>query len=198
MIKALILDADGVVINKKHSFSKKMAEDLEVPMQEILPFFENEFVPCVLGKADLKEEVQKYFAKWKWQKSVEEFLKFWFQTEHSIDNQLINRVSNLKNQGIQLFLASNQERYRADYITHDMEFEKVFNKMFFSCQLGYAKPQREFWECVYNHMGDIPKNQILFWDDDAENVESAKEFGFHAELYKNFPEFESIMASKYA
>lgn len=54
-----------------------------------------------------------------------------------------------------------------------MEFTKNFDSVFCSCELGYKKPQREFYEKIL-HILDVAADEILYFDDATENIESAK------------------------
>ena len=78
-----------------------------------------------------------------------------------------------------------------------MNFGKVFDKIFSSAFIGYKKPAVIFFEKVYKeiqHSQKIQKDRILFWDDEQKNVDAARQFGFHAELYKNIAHFEKKIA----
>jgi putative hydrolase of the HAD superfamily len=88
MIQLVILDADGVLIHAER-FSKQLERDYRITTQITEPFFSGPFKECLIGKADLKEELGPYLKKWGWQKSVEEFLDYWFTAEHKIDQSLI-------------------------------------------------------------------------------------------------------------
>lgn len=55
MIKAIIFDTDGMTVNSE-MFSVQFNKDYGVPMDNLLPFFKNEFQPCLVGKADLKND----------------------------------------------------------------------------------------------------------------------------------------------
>lgn len=63
MIKAILSDCAGVVINDPNPFSKVLAEKYNIPYEEILPFFKNDFQPCLTSHADLKEVIQPYMAR---------------------------------------------------------------------------------------------------------------------------------------
>lgn len=43
MPRVILIDGDGVVINKPMVFSQLLARDHNIPMDLILPFFKNEF-----------------------------------------------------------------------------------------------------------------------------------------------------------
>ena len=60
-IKALLLDADGVVIKKHKYFSARLKEEFGkvIPKDSEIKFFAREYKLCAVGKADLKKELSK-------------------------------------------------------------------------------------------------------------------------------------------
>lgn len=160
MIKTIILDADGVVLNRPMMFSERYSREFNIPYDKILPFFENDFVTCIKGQADLKEKIKPYLADWRWNKSVDELLAYWFQNEHFVDEKLIAYIKKLK-ENYAVYLATDQEKYRAKYITDKMGLAKIFNQIFFSCDLGYRKREINFWRQVYASLS-CAKNEIFF------------------------------------
>ena len=60
-IKAILFDLDGVILKPRDKyFSEKYAEEQNVPIENIIPFFKNEYKKIMLGQADLKEVLSKY------------------------------------------------------------------------------------------------------------------------------------------
>lgn len=174
-------------------FSVQLAKDYKITTDITLNFFTGEFTECIIGKKDLKIVLPKYLKKWGWNKSVDEFLKYWFKSEHKINQELIDYIQNLKIKGIKCYLATNQEKYRTDYMLNNMKFYNIFNKVYSSAHLGFKKPDLNFWEKILLDLKEFKKNEILFWDNSQINIESAKQFGLNAELYLNFNDFKKKM-----
>jgi len=191
MIKAIIFDADGMVVITE-MFSVKYCEEYKVPYETILPFFKNEFQPCLVGQADLKEQIKPYLEKWGWTKSVDDFLNYWFKAEHHVDQRVIETISKLRKSEIRCYLATNQELYRTQYLRNQMGFDTVFDKVFSSAEIGYKKPQHEYFEVIVEDLG-LSRDEVQFWDDQEKNVQLATEFGFDARLYTRFDEFEKVV-----
>ena len=192
MIKALLLDADGVLINGE-MFSKQLERDYGISTKTVEPFFTGPFLDCLIGKADLKKILPPFLDKWGWQKSVDDFLDYWFQAEHKLDEKLIQYIQALRARGIKCYVATNQEKHRAQYMLKQMGFEKSFDKVYASAHIGYKKPDFEFYKKVVKDIGIVTKVEVLFWDDSEKKVAGARKFGILGEVYTSFKDFKSTM-----
>lgn len=182
MLKTIFFDCDGVIVLRRQKFLEKFADEFGVPPEKLRPFFQNEFLRCQLGKADLKQELQKYLPAWGWKKSVDELLAYWFTAENLADRQIIDYIQGLRAQGIYCCLATNQEKYRFEYLYYHLALNTLFDNLFPSWRVGFFKSQREFWQSVYNfNMGN--KREALTVDDNPEVIAAAKKFGFYGHTY---------------
>ena len=191
MIKFVIFDTDGMVVHRKMRFSQRFSEEFNIPKEKILTFFENEFQPCLIGKADLKNEIQKYLIEWKWNKSTEEFLQYWFESENNISKEIIEIAQRLRADGIKCFLSTNNEKYRVDYLFNRLGLNKYFDGIFYSAKIEYMKQDERFWQEVLKQLKTSDKKSVLCWDDEQRKLEAAKKFGFITELYTNLNEFKN-------
>lgn len=196
-IKAVVFDADGVVINSPGYFSVQYEKEFGVPNEILLPFFKGKFQDCVVGKADLKEELKLLLGDWKWQGTVEELLQYWFKAEHYIDERMTAEIARLRKKGIKCYLGTKQEKYRTEYIRKNMGFGEIFDGIYSSCEMGCKKPDKKFFEIISDDLkreSGIEPNEIMYWDNDEANVNSAKELGWQSYFYKNFEKFEKIIS----
>lgn len=192
MIKAIIFDIYGVIIDREMRFSERFSRDFNIPIEVMLPFFKNELQLCLVGKADLKEELQKHLKNWGWQKSTEELLKYWFNHEKNINQKVLSIVDNLRNSGIKCFLSTDNEKYITNFVLNDLGLKNHFDQYFLSNEIEYQKFQKEFWEYVANKTQNIKKEDILCLDDKQKNIDMAKNAGFQAELYSDFKWFQKL------
>jgi len=193
MVKAVIFDADGMVIRAER-FSQQLERDYGISRDKTKYFFENEFQRCLLGKSDLKKILSKYLSGWEWQGRVEEFMDYWFKSGDRVDEQLVEYIRQLKSRGVRCYLATNQEKYRTEYFRLKMGFADLFDGIFSSAEIGYKKPSQEFFAGVLKRMGSVKKEEVIFWDDDSDNVMGAGKFGFKSQLYKGFDGFKQKMS----
>ncbi|MBU1178185.1 NUDIX domain-containing protein [Patescibacteria group bacterium] len=193
-VKDIIFDADGVVI-KSEMFSIQYCKEFGISADEMLPFFNGVFADCKVGRADIKEELKPFLPKWKWTGSVDEFLQYWFKAEHHVDQKMIEKIKELQSQDIKCYLATDNEKYRTEYLREEMGFGKLFAEIFSSADIGCEKTDKRFWRKVYETVGGngVEKNEIMYWDNDQDNIEVAQEFGLAGYLYKDFAEFEKII-----
>ena len=100
---------------------------------------------------------------------------------------------------------------------NEMGFTRQFDGMLASYELGAVKPTIEFFVAAYDRLhhpaGDtpgvnagnhtpgvkeagpylIPKSQILFWDNDEENVAGARAADIPAKLYEGVEQFKQVI-----
>jgi putative hydrolase of the HAD superfamily len=193
MLKMLLFDVDGVLVLNAEPFTYHLERDHGITREKTRPFFKKTFANFLMGQTDLKMELAPYLQEWGWQQSVNDFLQYWFVSEHNIDKPLVEHIQHLRHKGIPCYLATNQEQYRAAYIMKEMGFADKFDGIFFSAHVGYMKPQTEFFEHVLRKMDPILPHEMLFWDDRPENVDSARQAGMLAEVYTNFVDFQRKM-----
>lgn len=192
MIRVVLFDVDGVLAGHI-PFSKRLADDFDITPDITAPFFKGPFKECLLGKADLKHELSSYLPIWNWQDSLDDFLTYWFTSEHHINEPVVLVAQQLRQHGITCYLATNQERYRTAYILQEMGFASCFDGTFSSAYIGYMKPQAEFFDHILHTLGDMDAREILFWDDTLENIVTARDLDLHAELYSSFDDFMEKM-----
>jgi len=186
----ILFDTDGIIIQRKTYFSQRFSDEFDIPMEKVRPFFNQEFQLCLVGKADIKVELKKYIKEWGWEKTIDDFLVYWFECESDIDKRIIESVKILREKGVRCYLHTNNEKYRTEYLFEKLKLKNYFDGIFFSAKLGFKKPQQEFWFAIYNHLGKPNKQEVFLLDDDEKNVLSAKKFGFQSEFYSSFNSYE--------
>jgi putative hydrolase of the HAD superfamily len=194
MIKAVLFDADGVIVNPSFQFAKLLAEQYGITRQMTGGFFQGIFNECTQGREDLYLVLPPYLAEWGWQGGVEDFVKTWLETDHVIDMRVVEAIARLRQRGLLCCLATIQEANRAAYMRTHMGFGQVFDRLFFSYELGCQKPDLAYFHAIQNVL-QIEPHELLFWDDYPKNVDAARQCGWQAELYTTFESFEERMGA---
>jgi len=198
MIKAIVFDVDGVLVNAER-FSAQLEKEYGIPAEKLLPFFKGPFQDCLLGKAQLKDVIEPYLTEWGWKGTVDEFLDFWFKSEHKIDKEIFDVIAHLKENTL-VFVATNQEERRTSYLSNEMGFGKIFKKVYSSAQIGYLKENPNFFNSMLkdiqkHFLPDIKASEVLFFDDTEKNVKAAQEYGVNAHLYTDIETFKKELAN---
>ncbi len=100
-----------------------------------------------------------------------------------------NLVKRLK-QNYRVVLLTNQNALAQKLFSKRFGFGKLFDAQIVSGELGVKKPNREIFDYVEQKF-DVKPDEIVFVDDAAENVESAKSFGLKA---IQFTSLEGLLA----
>lgn len=189
-MKTVLIDADGVTLKKqKEFFSERFAREYGAPPDELQNFFKNEFRLCQVNKSDLKEELGKRLSVWGWDKGVDAYLAWWFENDAQPDEMVLAEVKRLREQGVVCCLATDQEKYRGQYIRERLGFKDLFDRCFFSYELGYSKEEPKFFTTVLQQLNTTPA-ETIFWDDDEKNVAVAKSVGIDARFYKSLADLK--------
>jgi len=84
----------------------------------------------------------------------------------------------------------------ADYL-HDM-FSKdqlgLFDTISLSYEIGFVKPDTRAYEAAAQQL-DLEPDECVMIDDQARNVNGAREAGMHAILYQSFDQFKADLAN---
>ncbi|NTW89698.1 MAG: HAD-IA family hydrolase [Candidatus Moranbacteria bacterium] len=190
-IKAVLLDADGLMFKKQRYFSEILYEKYGVPAESIIPFFKTRFRDCQKATADLKEELVPFLKQWKWEGDIESFLAYWFSF-CVVDEDVLNAVRELRAKGLKCYLVTDQEKYRAEYIKKNLGLERELDGFFFSFELGLSKSDSRFFGVILEKLGLSPEEVILF-DDEEENIEIAKSLGITSVLVEDGENFRDVV-----
>ncbi len=183
MIKAILFDLDGLVIKKKETlFSQRVSVEMGLSYEQVSEFFTGEFRECSFGRADLKERIAPHLRKWGYKGSVDDFLKYWFESESNTDKEVLKIVSDIRLKGIKCYIATRQEKYRKQYLLDVVGLKDTFDGIYCTCDIGYDKWEKGYWNFVFNDLKTTP-DEIMFFCDSQKNVDNAGKLGIRAYFY---------------
>ena len=188
-IKAVLFDVDGVIITNVYSFSKHMQKYYLNDTDDMQDFFNGDFRETTIWKEDLREILKPRLSNWNWKMWVDNFLKLWFLTEAKADSRILNLMSKLQEKSIICCIATNQEKYRKKFLLEELWFKEKFDKHYFSCDLQVSKPNQQYFQRIIDDLELLPE-EVLFIDDDENNVEAAKNIWINAFWYESFSDIE--------
>jgi putative hydrolase of the HAD superfamily len=178
-IRHVILDVDGVCVHA-FRFGPWLTREHGIETAAPSAFFRGPFRECIVGKADLREALAPFAAEWRVPSDLDALIVEWFRRDGQVEPAVLGAAARLRARGVPVHLASNQERYRARCLESVLGFAERFDRRFFSCDLGVAKPDETFYAQVVR---ELEPGAILFFDDHAANVDAARAAGWRAEIY---------------
>ena len=187
MIKAIIFDYNGVVkvINKYffddvESIFGLSAEEKEYAKKMTRDLFEQ------LDKGLLDEDSFWLKFSQRINKSmpvnVKELARKLFNEHFELYEEVVNMLKNLKTNGYVTAVLSDTFPYMAD-ITRERNGYDYFDKVYLSCEVGFVKPQKEFYELAVKDLVVLP-GECIFIDDNENNLLPAEKLGMKTILAK--------------
>jgi putative hydrolase of the HAD superfamily len=113
--------------------------------------------------------------------SPRELVDYWFARDSPLDEELLEDLAVVRQQGIELHLATLQEHHRARFLWERLGLRDRFVAMDYSPELGAVKSELAFYRAVEERTGLAPEEHCLI-DDRLENIEMARRARWHAFL----------------
>lgn len=178
MASAVLLDLNGILI-KSRKLSERFSEDFGVPTADFLPKLSE-----IMGKVR-QPNAGPAFAYWEpvlkgWGLNLTEaeFWDYWFSAE-TPDQEMVEVLRALKAQGLKVIVLSNNFRERAEYYGHYPWLRDLVDKVYYSWQTGYIKPDERAFELVLEENG-LEAAGCVYFDDQDKNVAAARSLGIQA------------------
>lgn len=174
MIKALIMDADGVV---QHPSVSWLAEWVRMGGPGLLPALSRVETATLDGGAELEPLIAEVLAERKLDLTVAEVLAHWCRID--LNERMLALVDRVRAAGVITAMGTNQNPVRGRHMLANLPYAEHFDALFHSWQIGYAKPDPAFFTHIVDALGVAP-DEAVFVDDLAENVAGAREAGLNA------------------
>jgi len=195
-IRVVLFDADGVIQNSSGDDLPTrirrglgfVPDPLEAFLQEV---FDAER-PAIAGQAELVQVLEPVVSRWGAPGSAAALAAAWWRSVDA-DAAVLALVGKLRQQGIFCALASNQHRFRADYLRETFAYDQLFDRSFYSYALGCAKPDERYFRAILASL-PFPPTQILFIDDLEGNVAAARSVGITAAQFVHPKSPEAALA----
>ena len=182
----VMLDVDGVLIDGRPEDGAAWDTDLEADLgvspkalQEA--FFAPFWNDIVTGKAEMMPRLAAAMAMLNAPVSAEALRDYWYDSDSRIVPEVADWVRAVRSEGIQVFLCTNQEVGRANYLLDHLSLGEIVSGMIYSAAIGAAKPAPQF----FLRAGEaFPGATPLLIDDDPANVDAARRAGWRAVHYR--------------
>lgn len=181
---AILFDADGVMQSTDEKWFYAMTALIGTDDEDRVAQFFGDIMaaelPSLAGRRAFVGPLGEVLATWEISTPAAEVLQLWHHID--VDAQVVTAVQELRAAGVRCALATNQHPERAAYMRESLGYDEVFDDLFYSCELGVAKPDPAYFTEAVRQLGTPPARTLLL-DDNAANVAGAKEAGLVAELF---------------
>ena len=110
---------------------------------------------------------------------IESYGRFWRSTAPGVHWMVVHKIRELKDRGLRLGLLTNNVKEFGEHWRTMFPLEELFEEVVDSSHVGMRKPERGIYELTCTRMGIEPA-EVIFVDDNLDNVEAARAYGMEA------------------
>lgn len=191
MIKAIIFDLNGIFIQSpklSERFEKDFHIDKEIFVKKLSEIMGEVRKPNSRPAFQYWEPVLK---EWNIELTEQEFWDYWFSGEIP-SVRMIQYATSLRLRGLKVFILSNNFKERAEYYNHYDWMHEAVDKVYFSWQTGFIKPDIRAWQLILTE-NNLKSEDCIYFDDQEKNLLAAKDTGIRPYLFTNEKELEDII-----
>ena len=200
MTRAVVFDVDGVLIHGYHSrpeLQRRWDENLLADLGVDPDRFRDEFIfdifikKVIVGKTALVDALDRRLPSLGYKGSSMSFAHYWMSHDSQLDHQLLDDIRRLKaRDDVRLFIATNQDHMRAQWLWFTLGLNEIFEDIFYSARAGIRKPEKAFFDFASARMGK-QSQMPLFFDDTPKVVDGAWNYGWETVLYNDIADFRT-------
>ena len=186
LIRTILFDAEGVLQRTDDGWHDTLVallgERADAEGDDFVLAIQRAEAPTMDGRIDINEAMRGVLRDFSVDAHVDDILDVWTKIEPNPD--MLAAVLELRRQGVQCCLTTNQQSRRAEWMRDNLTYSQVFDEEFYSCELGLAKPDPAIFRLTEERLGVQP-HEIVFLDDNEDAVAAGRERGWHAVLHRS-------------
>jgi putative hydrolase of the HAD superfamily len=93
---------------------------------------------------------------------------------------------------VKVIILSNNFKERAEHYNHYPWLHEVVDKVYFSWQAGFVKPDERAWQLVLKE-NNLNPSEVLYCDDQERNNKVARSLGLETHSYCGVAELEEFL-----
>ncbi|MES2471121.1 MAG: HAD family phosphatase [Patescibacteria group bacterium] len=191
MFKAAIFDLNGIFVQSP-KLSERFEKDFNIPIETFVPRLSE-----IMSKAR-QPGAGKTFDYWapalkEWgvKLTEEELWDYWFGVE-KVSDEMVRFAKELRSQGIKVFILSNNFKERSAYYGNYPWVHEAADKIYFSWQTGFVKPDVRAWTSILEEH-DLKPEDCIYFDDLDKNLKAAESVGIKSHMFKDEADLKRIV-----
>lgn len=198
MTRSVVFDVDGVLVHGYHARPERQRrwdENLLADLGVNPDRFRDEFIfdifikKVVIGEMALIEALDRRLPGLGYKGSSMAFAQYWLENDSKLNTDLIEAIRTLKKRDdVRLFIATNQDHMRAQWLWQSLGFGEIFEDIFYSARIGMTKAHKGFFSFADDRMGRFDEPP-LFFDDTQKVIDVAHSCGWDAVLFDTNQQF---------
>jgi putative hydrolase of the HAD superfamily len=191
LTRAVIFDVDGVLVHGFHA-RPDLRETFDDRLRGLginADRFQREFIHDIfmkrvlVGEVPMVEALDRRLKAFGYKGSTMTVLDLWMGHDCFPNTALLDAIRTLKTHPeIRLYLATNQDHSRAQFLWQSLGLKDIFEDMFYSARFGRTKAHKKFYEMAEERMPSF-EQPPLFFDDTPKVIDAARAHGWEAVLF---------------
>lgn len=191
MKRALVFDVDGVLVHGYHATpDQRDAWDAALQERGInADRFQREFIfdiflkRVLIGEVPMVEALDRRLKAFGYKGSTMAILDLWLSFDCNPNTELLEVIARLRSRDdLVLYLATNQDHARAQFLWQTIGLKALFADMFYSARFGRTKYDKAFFSMAEERM--IPRSdRPIFFDDTQKVLDVAGKAGWETVLF---------------
>jgi putative hydrolase of the HAD superfamily len=191
MARAVVFDVDGVLVHGYHARPEQRdAWDAALAEHGIsADRFQREFIidifikRVLIGEVPMVEALDRRLKAFGYKGPTMAILDLWLSFDCNPNTELLDIIGRLKSRDdVVLYLATNQDHSRAQFLWQTIGLRDYFTDMFYSARFGRTKYHKKFFELAEERMivSDAPP---IFFDDTQKVLDVAHKARWETVLF---------------
>lgn len=192
MTRAVFFDVDGVLIHGYHTnpihvrpWDATLLADTGIDPDR----FRQEFIfdifikKVIIGEMAMIDALERRLPSLGYRGSPVAFANYWLTKDSVLNQPLLEKIRILKaRDDLRLFIATNQEHLRANWLWGHLGLNELFEDIFYSARIGVRKPDPKYFDFIESKIG--PQTEPpLFFDDTPAVIDGARAARWEAVLF---------------
>lgn len=178
MIKGIVFDLDGVLVQEHCYFSQLFQKLYGVPHEEFYQVMkDNKMLQRTKDQGSNFTLFNNLLKKYKVEISEKKFWELWL-TNFKVNQDVIDFALSLKKSGKKIGILSDNFVERAEYLRENLDWFNEFDANLFSCDVALTKHDPEFFRIILDKL-EVKPEETVFIDDDEDNASVARSVGIN-------------------